>query len=162
MPAYNLSVDDVLAKLRQNNSFSNLPQDWQIKLAGQVHDNGLDATIAMNKGWLQGNSRDPLANSVGAWLSSAPQSKTALETPVTPVTPATPTATAIPANLSDADFLAAVAQNGGDPGADQASFARLAKLADAGNAQATKLLTDAGYENSSPTTNMPVEQGLQE
>lgn len=62
-------------------------------------------------------------------------------------------------SLSDADFINQIS-GVGNLEADPSSFNRLTALADAGNVQATKVLTDAGYENSTPTTNMPVEQGI--
>jgi len=64
----------------------------------------------------------------------------------------------IPPNLPDDQFLAAIAQS--DPGQNQADFARITTLADAGNPTAIQILTNAGYENSSATDDMPLEQGL--
>lgn len=61
-------------------------------------------------------------------------------------------------NLPDDQFLAAIGQR--DPGQNQADFARVTTLADAGNPTAIQILQNAGYENSSSTEDMPLEQGL--
>lgn len=69
------------------------------------------------------------------------------------------TAPATPTQMSDADFLNYVTQVA-DVESDPAMFNRLTTLADGGNQTAIQALTNAGYENSSPTTNMPIEQGI--
>lgn len=136
MAAYNLNVDQVLAVLKQNPSFNQLPQDWQIKLAGQVHDNGIDATVAMNSGWLQGNRNNPVAGAVGNWLQQAPQSRSLLTNPPPAVTePVTP-----------------------DLPQDQ--FDSLVAAANAGDANAAAQLEAAGYELASDTEDLPLEQGI--
>ncbi len=155
MPASNYSnmpVDSVLAILRQNPSFNQLPADWQTKLAGQVHDNGLQATLDMNGGWLGGNSNNPVAGALGSWLGQATSSLPALENGTQQPIVSDP-------SVSDSDFINSLSSVT-DPGTDPAAFDRLTKLADGGNQDAIKVLTNAGYENSAPTTNMPVEQGL--
>jgi hypothetical protein len=136
MAAYNLNVDQVLAVLKQNPSFNQLPQDWQMKLAGQVHDNGIDAAVAMNSGWLQGNRNNPISGALGSWLQQAPQARTSLTSPPPEVTaPSTP-------DLPQADFDSLVAR------------------ANAGDAAAIAALEAAGYELAADTEDLPLEQGI--
>jgi len=133
MAAYNLNVDQVLAQLKKNPSFNQLPQDWQLKLAGQVHDNGLQGAIQMNAGWLQGNRNSPLAGALGGWLQQAPQSEGLLTAPTPDVT---------------------------TPDLPQDQFDTLVNAANAGDANAIAQLEAAGYELASDTEDLPLEQGI--
>lgn len=139
MAAYNLNVDQVLAVLKQNPSFNQLPQDWQLKLAGQVHDGGIESAIGMNTGWLQGNRNNPVSAALGSWLQQAPQAQNLLTNPpasiVQPETPATP-------DLPQDQFDALVA------------------AANAGDASAISQLEAAGYELAADTEDLPLEQGI--
>lgn len=134
MAAYNLNVDQVLATLRQNPAFNQLPQDWQVKLAGQVHDNGLQSTIVMNSNWLQGNRGSPLAAALGAWLSQAPQVEGTLQSAPPP--------------------------SGATPELPDDEYNRLVALAEQGDAAAIAALRAAGYEYVEDTEALPLEQGL--
>lgn len=96
--------------------------------------------------------------------------------PTTGATPTATDATALPAALAawrakpgnengDANsFLGWWSENGatqdiGAPGLE-ADFALMTALADSGDQNALQILDGLGYENASPTENLPIEQGL--
>ncbi len=73
MPALTMSLEEILAELRQDEDFAKFPPEWQQQLAQQVQEHGLEEALKMNADWAAQNPNDPNAQTLTRWVEKGRQ-----------------------------------------------------------------------------------------
>lgn len=73
MPALQMSLEEVLAELRQDADFAAFPDWWQQTIAEHVLENGLESTLEANAAWASSNPGDPNSAALTRWAQRGQQ-----------------------------------------------------------------------------------------